>query len=861
MIDSKRMKYTRVWIRKEIFSKFQSIFFFDITLFIFIAILVLSSVRISYQTTATPSNSQVVSVSKKDIIASATDKPALSLSDAIYADLAIRHELDNVSIDYTDGKNANDVTLNETKHWLPASTVKTFAAMYAYKRIAEGNLDLGYYVTIDAKNDVPTELVTNDLPTLMEGDSVTIERLIRQMITQSDNTAYNQLLDILGRDNITSYIVSLGLTHSHVGSKLNLDTSQEQSEFDTPGYGINTTTAQDYALAFELIKDTKIPGAKQLYAVLKDQRINTMIPLYLPRDVICAHKTGDLDPLFHDGGICQDKMRTYVLTIFTNAGDPNLVAHLSQLIYTKNYDLVGQSTDKAKLSEIPEEHPLDPLVYTQPTTAVLGASTASIPGPDITAADLGVTSKDLSLVINNVDLPKVLIPADSPFHFLSDTWQFVKKGTALGAQANLTATLDATRLRLAEAKDLFARGKTNEAQMLLQQVQTSLTTVAKDQSLTHNSSAQNTIQAISETRFSMLGDGLQKTSGTDRINLIKSIAAQAKSTIQTVQPYIPDAINAINPAQKPLIGEVISNTPTTVTVKTAGGIDVTIHKNDSSSITIQEKKGTSIPLSETNQIATNSPQVTSSKTLDSLAVGSTIALIGSTTNNTFAPSLVLTNLPKELSAPEPVVVAKIDTKHNTMVVVENGVYTQVNINSLTTIKGSDTSIALTSIKPGDVVVVHGQPLTPTILTTPKVSPQTTHTPIISLTKLPIPMTPTPKLTSILQQISISPSGTKLGVITTSGPTVMPTSKPTITQSTSIPPALPSPTIKIIQSTSIQVVEKKSDFTSPKPTVAPKVITTQPTTPIQIKIPTPVAAKPTSVPTLPTTTTPTTESKK
>jgi beta-lactamase class A len=195
-----------------------------------------------------------------------------SLSDAVYADLATQHYLDNVSIFYSDGKLNNDIKVNESRHWLPASTVKTFAAMYAYKLISEHKLSLSDTFRIDEKNDVPTELVTEELPTLLEGDSVSLSRLIRQMITQSDNTAFNVLLDILGRDKITSYIQSLGLAHSNVGSKLNLDTSQTQYEYDIPGYGINTTTADDYARAFTLIKRNKIPGAHDLFMVLKDQK-------------------------------------------------------------------------------------------------------------------------------------------------------------------------------------------------------------------------------------------------------------------------------------------------------------------------------------------------------------------------------------------------------------------------------------------------------------------------------------------------------------------------------------------------------------------------------------------------------------
>ncbi len=787
----------------------------------------------------------------------ASAPPRPSLSDAIYADLAVNHYLDNVSVFYTDGKAINDIKLNETKHWLPASTVKTFSAMYAYKLIKEKKINLNDFITIDAKNNVPTELVTGDLPTLYEGESVTIDRLIRQMITQSDNTSYNQLIDVLGRDNITRYIQSIGLTHSHVGSKLNLDTSQTQYEYDAPGYGINTTTAEDYAKAFMLIKNNKIPGAKELYAVLKAQKINTMIPLYLPKTVICAHKTGDLDPLYHDGGICQDKKRSYILTIFTNAGDPNLVAHLSELIYSKNFALVGKSSNTA-MNNVNGEHPLDPLVLNTQNRSVLGTSTINFPTPDITASDLGVSAKDLSLVIKNNDLPSVIIPADSPLHFLSDAWLITKKVVALSANARHEVDLETGKLRLAEAKDLIRRGKAQEAQGIFQGIQRVLTTVANDKATVHDSSAQNTLQAISETRFAVLGDELAQTKGEDRLSVIKEIADQAKATMQTVQPNLPDAINAANPAQKPLIGEIVSTDSNTVTVRTAGGIEVSIPVTNTAPI-IQEKQNaiSPSPIPSEGILPSTNPTPSPPPSLHSLAVGTTVALIGSTTNNTFAPTLVLANVPKELAAPEPVKVAKIDTKHNTMVVVENGIYTQVNINKNTIIKGSDTNIPLKEIAPGDVVVVHGELLVPVQTLTPShiSSPTVSITPTIksstisnnAVSKEPTPsqsnttLFPSPTTTvtpHILQNSTISPTVVhsplptltnqkKQTSILSPVPTPQPSNtsqgtqpKPTVIQGTSIQPNTsqgnqPKPTV--IQGTSIQLIEKKGDI---KNTITP-----------------------------------------
>ncbi|HEV2340126.1 MAG TPA: serine hydrolase [Patescibacteria group bacterium] len=761
----------------------------------------------------------------------------ISISDAIYADLAVRNYLDNVSLYYTDNKmNNNTVTLNATRYWLPASTVKTYVAMYAYKRIADGKLHLSDSVTIDAKNNVPTELVTDELPTLLVGETVTIDRLIRQMITQSDNTAYNQLIDILGRDNITSYMQSLGLTHSHVGSKLNLDTSQEQYEFDVPGYGINTTTAQDYAKAFLLIQNNEVPGANDLYAVLKDQKINNMIPYYLPKSVVCAHKTGDLAPLYHDGGICRDTKQSYVLAIFTNAGDPDLVAHLSELIYTRNYNLVGKDLTEqlpASISAIP----VDPLVGKIPSVAVLGASQPSFPAPDITAADLGVTAHDLSLVMTNKNLPAVFIPEDSPFHFLSVSWQVAKWVVATTPQAKRDVVIESARLRLAEAKDLVNRGKIQEAQTVMQTIQQGLQVAAKDSTLPQDVSGQSALASVSETRFAVLASALNKTTGAQRLALIKDIADQARSTTQNVQPHIPDATNASNPTQKPLIGDVVSTSQTQVVVKTAGGIEVTIPANNSS-VTVEQRQPASLP-SPVQQTASGSAASTQTQTISDLTVGQTVALIGSSTNNVFVPSLILTNVPKELVAPEPVVVAKVNSKQNTMVVVENGVYTQVNINKNTIVKGTDTSIPLSTIQPGDVVIVHGQPLTSTLpaIATPSAKPTSS---VIPLTSPLVTSAITPFVTAIISPTTIpsltqaggrvKPTSTISKILSPSILSPVPSTKIqghgqvtpgvtiTLTQQKQAVPSqsIPSSSVQaapVIQGTSVQLIEKKKDIPS------------------------------------------------
>lgn len=795
----------------------------------------------------------------------ATSAPTVSLSDAIYADLASRQALDNVSLFYTDGKGVNDVKINEDRHWLPASTVKLYVAMYVFKRIQDGAIHLNDTLTIDAVNEVPTELVTDQLPTLLTGDTVTVERLLTQMITQSDNTAYNQLLDLVGRDGVTSYVQSLGLTHTKIGSKLNQDTSQQQTEYDIPGYGINTTTASDYAKAYELIEKNKIAGAKELFAILKDQKINNMIPFYLPKDVICAHKTGDLAPIYHDGGICSDTKRKYILTIFTNFGDPNLLAHLSEIIYTRNYNLVGEDISKPTISTLP--HALDPLVMNQVPPRVLGASTdTNYPTPDITAADLGISAKDLSLVIPDDKLPSVIIPVTSPFHILSDIAQGTQKLLAIGPAARRNVDLQTAQLRLAELHQLLSEKnispatKTTETHALLDAIQHGIDTLSKDPTIAHDSLTQNTLQAVSQTRFSLLGNQVSTTTGENKLAWIAQTAHYAKQQI-SVEKDLPDSLNATNPDQKPLTGTIVAVTNTSYTLKTAGGTQITIPNDSSVSVKTTSLSSVITPTPQISPSVSPSLSETISSTItpplqpsSTLSVGSTVAVLGTQHGNTFAASVIIPNVPTDLIAPVPVTVAKVNQKDNSMVVVENGVYTQVNINPNTTIKGADTNIPLKAIQAGDVVVVHGQPLvqsqpaapttSPTVVqhpttpsTTPSTSTQPTLQPTSSTTVSPtispsanpsfVPNSVGKIIAPTLQPITITavPSGKNIP-----SPTIHSTNPvPTATQSVPIPSTQPkaggplvqtpshTPTTPpVINSVSIQLIEKNTDVKNPAP---------------------------------------------
>src|SRR5258708_2741197 len=669
----------------------------------------------------------------------------ISIPDLVYADLALQHELGHVSVYYFDDNPQNTISFNSDKNWDPASTIKLYVAMYAFDQVSHGKISLDQLITVIDKNVAPSQSFPNGYTLLKTGDTLSVYELLDRMITQSGNTSYNTLLDLLGRQEITKYIHDLGLTNSSVGAKLNLDEDQQQYEAEVPGYGPNLVTANDYAKAFILINGGRIPGSTDLFNILARQKFNSMIPALLPKNVTVAHKTGELDPYYHDGGIVTDSKRRYVLSVFSDMGDPNVIAHISDLIYTIDANLIGNNQKSQNTSDVPNP-PIDPLVAAgEPqNTSVLAANTQNFKMPKITATDLGINASDLSLSLNLKELPPVIIPVGSPLHFLVDLGEQIRTNLNPVPSLRINFETQNLKLKLAEANDLLKKGHKDEANNILKYVDDSLAKIAKDKAVTGNVPLQSLIDQVSETRFSILGSEISVAENqADKLELIKEVAKQTQNTNQNVKPFVSDATKTNTLSQVPLIGKVVNSTINSITIKTSDGSEVTTAVD------------TYVKAREVGQ---NDSQVINAK---EIAIGSTIALAGGNSNE-MKPSFILTNISSDTANSTPVTVLKVNKNTNTMVIATGGEITiKVNQNNQTVIKGSDTTISLSELKPGDVVVVHGEalPASPSATILPSSSPRPTSTPTVSGSGTPIVSSSTPNGTSVPLSTSQAPTTT------------------------------------------------------------------------------------------------------
>ncbi len=248
---------------------------------------------------------------------------------------------DHVSLYYSNINGGYNVNINADRSWIPASMVKAFVVVEAFRQRNLRIINFDSRVTIKEDNVVPTELELSDYQPLRAGVKATIRELIEAMVTQSDNTAYNTLLDVLDRRNITTTLRSLGLTNTVVGEKLSLSDDQYAIDTQVPGRQPNKTTAEDVGHLFNLLEAGKvIENFDEILAIFKNQKLKTMIPAMLPEGVVIAHKTGQWPPYYHDGGIVYKVGDPFVLVIFTDSNDPTIVAKLAKISYYKTRDVV-----------------------------------------------------------------------------------------------------------------------------------------------------------------------------------------------------------------------------------------------------------------------------------------------------------------------------------------------------------------------------------------------------------------------------------------------------------------------------------------------------------------------------------------
>ncbi len=266
-----------------------------------------------------------------------------------------------IGLDVLDLNTGYHAGYNAAKSMPAASTIKVPVMVEVFSDLETGVFDLNRRVTLEPsdRDDGSGALAYRPV-----GATFAVSELLAKMIDVSDNTATNMLIRLVGRRNINRRMTDLGLEHTHLTGDVRTDAwSIRQALRTSPADLVHLLTMMARG---ELVDEW---SSNEMIALLKADRINTLLPEPLPDDVAVAHKTGSLFDTLNDAGIVYASDAPYVIAVMTTAlPSQNLgrefIHRISRMAYA----------DELRFARWREEMGIAPALGSQPAAESPGTS-------------------------------------------------------------------------------------------------------------------------------------------------------------------------------------------------------------------------------------------------------------------------------------------------------------------------------------------------------------------------------------------------------------------------------------------------------------------------------------------------------
>jgi beta-lactamase class A len=244
--------------------------------------------------------------------------------------LAILHSSWNAAIDVKDLATGFESGVNVNKSMPAASTIKIPVMVEVFRQMELGTTTLHQKIHV---RESDKDYGSGDLCDAAGGTPVTVEYLLWAMITDSDNTATNMLIRLVGRTHINATMSQLGLRQTSLHDYIRTDSG-------TIRYALRTSPHDMIRLLEAMAHHTLIDrwSSEEMLAILTGQHHNSLLPEPLPQGTQIAHKTGTLHDTLNDVGIVYLADEPYAIAVLTT-NLPNLetgrafIRHVSLLAY------------------------------------------------------------------------------------------------------------------------------------------------------------------------------------------------------------------------------------------------------------------------------------------------------------------------------------------------------------------------------------------------------------------------------------------------------------------------------------------------------------------------------------------------
>ncbi len=197
--------------------------------------------------------------------------------------------------------------INGSANMPAASTIKIPVMVEVFRQMAAGGFDLNRQVKLQRGD---RDAGWGDLVYARAGTPYHVDHLLQLMITESDNTATNMLIRLVGRAHINQTMARLGLRQTRLADYI-------RSDGDIRGL---RTSALDMTALLDWMAHDRLINAwssRAMIAILTGQHHNGLLPQPLPPGTQIAHKTGTLHDTLNDVGIVYLNSSPYIIAVLT----------------------------------------------------------------------------------------------------------------------------------------------------------------------------------------------------------------------------------------------------------------------------------------------------------------------------------------------------------------------------------------------------------------------------------------------------------------------------------------------------------------------------------------------------------------
>ena len=215
-----------------------------------------------------------------------------------------------------DLRGGETVSIRGGETYSSASLIKVAVLVALLDEVNKGSLRLDERIGMIARDRVGGSGV---LQHMSSGLNLTVEDAAWLMITVSDNTATNLLLDRLNIRTVWSKMEALGLPRTKIHSKTFLRATSVAMDSSVK-YGLGVTTPDETTKLFTLLHQGRAVSPAMDSVALAMLRANQdagKLQRWLPENLAAAHKSGDVDQARNDCGILYGQEAPVAVCVMT----------------------------------------------------------------------------------------------------------------------------------------------------------------------------------------------------------------------------------------------------------------------------------------------------------------------------------------------------------------------------------------------------------------------------------------------------------------------------------------------------------------------------------------------------------------